>query len=627
MPDYKLNIIGTFNNKQLVKALRQAGVDVDKLGKKTKKTNEDLGRFRQATGGMRRTLGAVRNNLLLVSFAFGTIGAAIGKTVKDFAKFEKVNIGFQELGKSVGFSSAALNKLKQATDGTVSSMELMKQANNAMLLGIVESEDQMADMFDIAQRLASAVGQDATFGIESLTTGIGRQSRLMLDNLGIIVKSDEAYKSYAKQINKTVSELTEQERKTAFINAAMDAARDKVEKLGDEQETVSMTLSAASASIGELSIALGKVFSPAVEATAKKITEWAEGLRMLVYEFNILRGIELEETEMLALLDKKITEQAGAYAAWQRNLENTGVIMEFLSSKSENLGMTYHGLSARVDILTQQYLDMLKVGESIEKSQEVITEEIGQTSLALADLYPGMVLALSMYQQTKQAQIELIESQMALIVADSFAMENQEGMEDALEKMGGSYDLLAEKLLNLISTKKKDAKESKTQLQANSELAKGSAALLKQFAGGYKAAARLQQTAAAIDAWSAANAAIAPPPKGYGPSPIGWTMYAASLASGMANVMAISKSIGEFKTAATGMDEVVSRPTMILAGEAGPESVNITPLNAPNDAGGGGGSPINVSIQGNVMTDQFVEEELSEKIAEAVRRGVDFGIS
>ena len=88
MPDYKLNIIGTFNNKQLVKALRQAGIDVDKLGQKTKKTNDDLGKFRTTTAGMRRTLGAVRNNLLLVSFAFGTIGAAIGKSVKDFAKFE-----------------------------------------------------------------------------------------------------------------------------------------------------------------------------------------------------------------------------------------------------------------------------------------------------------------------------------------------------------------------------------------------------------------------------------------------------------------------------------------------------------------------------------------------------------
>ena len=275
MPDYKLNIIGTFNNKQLVKALRQAGIDVDKLGKKTKKTNQDLGAFRQATAGMRRTLGAVRNNLLLVSFAFGSIGAAIGKTVKDFAKFETVNIGFKELGKSVGFSSEALNKLKQATDGTVSSMELMKQANNAMLLGIVESEDQMAELMDMAQRLASAVGKDATFGIESLTTGIGRQSRLMLDNLGIIIDTEGAYKAYAKQIGKSASALTDQEKKTAFINAAMDSAREKVERLGGEQQTVSMILSETSASIGELSIALGAVFSPAVVATAKQITEWA----------------------------------------------------------------------------------------------------------------------------------------------------------------------------------------------------------------------------------------------------------------------------------------------------------------------------------------------------------------
>ena len=39
MPDYKLNIIGTFNNKQLVKALRKAGIDVKNLGKEAGKTN------------------------------------------------------------------------------------------------------------------------------------------------------------------------------------------------------------------------------------------------------------------------------------------------------------------------------------------------------------------------------------------------------------------------------------------------------------------------------------------------------------------------------------------------------------------------------------------------------------
>ena len=43
------------------------------------------------------------------------------------------------------------------------------------------------------------------------------------------------------------------------------------------------------------------------------------------------------------------------------------------------------------------------------------------------------------------------------------------------------------------------------------------------------------------------------------------------------------------------------------------------------DNSGGGG--INIQISGNVMTDEFVEEELAERIADAVRRGVDFGIS
>ena len=77
------------------------------------------------------------------------------------------------------------------------------------------------------------------------------------------------------------------------------------------------------------------------------------------------------------------------------------------------------------------------------------------------------------------------------------------------------------------------------------------------------------------------------------------------------------------KVAATGMNEIVSQPTMILAGEAGAESVNITPLNPVMNQNGGGGS-VNVSISGNVMSQDFVEGELAEQIKEAVRRGVSF---
>ena len=53
------------------------------------------------------------------------------------------------------------------------------------------------------------------------------------------------------------------------------------------------------------------------------------------------------------------------------------------------------------------------------------------------------------------------------------------------------------------------------------------------------------------------------------------------------------------------------------------ESVGIENLNRMNQGGGGA---INVSVSGNVLTEDFVEGELAENIREAVRRGTDFGI-
>ncbi len=104
-------------------------------------------------------------------------------------------------------SQNALKKLEQATNGTMSQFDLFQQANNAMILGVSKNSDEMAEMFDIAQRLGRALGRDTASSVESLVTGIGRQSRLMLDNIGIIVKADEAYESYARKLGTTSDKI------------------------------------------------------------------------------------------------------------------------------------------------------------------------------------------------------------------------------------------------------------------------------------------------------------------------------------------------------------------------------------------------------------------------------------
>ena len=54
------------------------------------------------------------------------------------------------------------------------------------------------------------------------------------------------------------------------------------------------------------------------------------------------------------------------------------------------------------------------------------------------------------------------------------------------------------------------------------------------------------------------------------------------------------------------------------------DAIGIENLNRMNQGEGGS---ITVNVSGNVMTDDFVENELAEKIATAVRRGTDFGMA
>ena len=109
------------------------------------------------------------------------------------------------------------------------------------------------------------------------------------------------------------------------------------------------------------------------------------------------------------------------------------------------------------------------------------------------------------------------------------------------------------------------------------------------------------------------------------PFPASLLVAAASVAAGLATVMNVQSAYKE-QSAQYGFEGVVTEPTQFTVGEGGAaEFVSGTPLEGVNNAGGGGGVTVNVS--GNVMSEQFVEEELAERIQEAVRKGVDFGIS
>jgi len=70
--------------------------------------------------------------------------------------------------------------------------------------------------------------------------------------------------------------------------------------------------------------------------------------------------------------------------------------------------------------------------------------------------------------------------------------------------------------------------------------------------------------------------------------------------------------VRSIKFAEFGMDEMISQPTLIMAGEAGPERVNITPASRPSSEQGGGGMTIN--FLGPVTNKEFVRDTIIPEI-------------
>jgi small neutral amino acid transporter SnatA (MarC family) len=97
---------------------------------------------------------------------------------------------------------------------------------------------------------------------------------------------------------------------------------------------------------------------------------------------------------------------------------------------------------------------------------------------------------------------------------------------------------------------------------------------------------------------------------------LGIAMAASVIASGMANVLNIEKQMTKMSKAATGASFITDGPQMMIVGEQGREQVNVTPLEGPNIAGPQT-SPVTINISGNVLSNEFVMDDVIPAIRSA----------
>lgn len=260
-------------NKETIKVAQQqirAANEVKKLTRATSKYSRAVYRAQRRQQKFNNILAKAKKHWVGLTIAAASIVAAIHVIKRTFemakmgAVLKQQEKSFDNLAKSAGAASKdIIADMKRLSNQTISNAEIINKAGTAMMLGI--APEKLADLMKIAAATAKMTGQTVSQAFSDIAMGVGRQSKMILDNLGIIVSIEKANKEYAKQLGKTSSQLTDAEKKQAFLNATIDAGEKLINRIGDEGEDAAIKYQQLSASAKDTADSFKKLLSTVIE--------------------------------------------------------------------------------------------------------------------------------------------------------------------------------------------------------------------------------------------------------------------------------------------------------------------------------------------------------------------------
>ena len=558
----------------------------DVQGKLNQTTKKTINRTRILGG----TIAVLRSKILLFNFAVGFAIRALGKFSSSASKVVAMKKAFNTLSGGVSVSENALKKLQKATNGTMSEFDLFQQANNAMILGVTKNSDEMAEMFDMAQRLGKALGKDTASSVESLVTGIGRQSRLMLDNIGIIVDSTKAYKDYASANNISADSLSDVQKKQAFLDATLESARKKLSTMNEETEDAQNSFARLSAESANLSSAIGQRLSPALASVSEKLAS----------HFKFLTDI-IEPTTKLEDAQKKLATQEA-------------ILAHFIKAKQEANKIQKPQIEIQIK-LAQDRIAVLEKELKLEESLIKRRKESGEEGLSLEEKKALSNQRLLDFLQRRNDFEEngLTFDEKKILLTHQKQLSEQDFNAGLITSFDNAKKLLEIKREEIqLEDQIKNAK-----LQSASAIVGSMASLNDAFKGNAKVSARLAQTQAIIDTYAGANKAFA---QG---GVLGFITGASIIAQGLANVAIISRNIGDMnkfesgglvggKRHSQGGTMIEAERGEFVMSRSAVQSIGVETLNQMNQ-GGGGGITLNISAP-------LVDETIVDTIIPAIQK-------
>lgn len=376
-------------------------------------TNEYKTQIQTAGNMTEKAMTSINKGINAVGYAVKALIASKAiEYMVDFAdqasRFDNLTKSFDNYASTVtGGSAAMMSALKKASGGMINQTDLMKAYNKAAQLVSKDFAQTLPDALGLLQKVAASTGTDLNYLIDSFVVGIGRQSKLILDNMGITTDAELANENYARSIGKATSELTAQERQLALAAQVTELLQRNTAGMVNTSDTVAGSIARIKATWDNMVMSLGVALLPTFEKAFSGVETYLSGIISAIDKiklgFSLQAGTEVETRSFRDMpgqieyipkagIDDSVVQNAKEFAGYLsdalNSIQKIGDMIPNISTGFSGWDSTLRDVSIFIDeiaksaeaialILSGDFTGgMAKFGEAADLEKQIFSAEI-----------------------------------------------------------------------------------------------------------------------------------------------------------------------------------------------------------------------------------------------------------
>ena len=228
--------------------------------------------------------GAFLGGAAAVGAVVTQLGQAALYASQTATQVRQIERGFDQLAQTRGINAdALLGDIRRSARDTLTDQQALSIGARALATDIAPLYQNLGQVLTDVSDVAVLYGRNVTESQERVIAAIQKQETELLDELGITVRAEQAYRKYAESVGLSATKLNDQQKATAFALATIEALNKQADASGRLFSSLSADYDNSTLALGRLNkawedfvVVFGTVLEPTVTTILNATTALVE---------------------------------------------------------------------------------------------------------------------------------------------------------------------------------------------------------------------------------------------------------------------------------------------------------------------------------------------------------------